>query len=160
MLALRGMLPAGAQWAAFGISRHEFPMVAQAALLGGHVRVGLEDNLYLEKGVFGTNAQLVEKAGRILNELGALVMTPKQAREALGLRAVALYQTGARDMTTTEAVRDRILTPIPATAEALEGYGWVMGQPAGRQRDKIDFYGKEVSVSHPRPTSAPTTTPA
>lgn len=89
MLVLRGMLPANAQWAAFGISRHAFPMVAQAALLGGHVRVGLEDNLYLEKGVFGTNAQLVEKAGRILNELGAEVMTPKQAREALGLRAAA-----------------------------------------------------------------------
>jgi uncharacterized protein (DUF849 family) len=88
MLALRGMLPTGAQWAAFGISRHEFPMVAQAALLGGHVRVGLEDNLYLEKGVFATNAQLVEKAGRILGELGAELLTPKEARAALGLRAV------------------------------------------------------------------------
>ncbi len=52
-------------------------------------------------------------------------------------------------MTTTEAVRDRVLVPIPATAEALEGYGWVIGEPAGRQRDKIDFYGKEVTVSHP-----------
>jgi ureidoglycolate lyase len=52
-------------------------------------------------------------------------------------------------MTTTEIVRDRVLTPIPATPENLEGYGWAMGEPAGLQRDKIDFYGKEVRVSQP-----------
>jgi len=51
MMHLRGQLPAGARWAAFGIGRQEFPMLAQAALLGGHVRVGLEDNLYLKQGV-------------------------------------------------------------------------------------------------------------
>jgi len=59
MWAMRNLLPAGAQWAGFGISRMQMPMVAQAVLLGGHVRVGLEDNLYLERGVFGSNGELV-----------------------------------------------------------------------------------------------------
>ena len=86
MLALRSMVPSGAHWAAFGISRHEFPMVAQAAILGGHVRVGIEDNLYLDKGVMGTNAQLVEKAVRILKEIGVKPMTPATVREKLRLR--------------------------------------------------------------------------
>lgn len=86
MMAMRTMLPHNAIWAAFGISRHEFPMVAQAALLGGHTRVGLEDNLYLGKGEFATNAQLVAKAARILDELGFAVMTPGEARDALGLK--------------------------------------------------------------------------
>ena len=86
MLALRNMLPAGSFWAGFGISRHEFPMVAQAALLGGHTRVGLEDNLYLGAGQFATNAQLVEKAVRVLGELDFIPMTPAEARAELGLR--------------------------------------------------------------------------
>ena len=86
MLTMRNMLPANAYWASFGISRHQFPMVAQAALLGGHVRVGLEDNLYLGPGQFATNAQLVEKAVRILHELGFEIMTPAEARAELDLR--------------------------------------------------------------------------
>jgi uncharacterized protein (DUF849 family) len=86
MLALRAMVPPHAHWAAFGISRHEFPMVAQAVLLGGHVRVGLEDNLYLEKGVFATNGQLVEKAVRLLREMGARPMTAAETRRKLKLR--------------------------------------------------------------------------
>jgi uncharacterized protein (DUF849 family) len=85
MLTLRNMLPHNAFWAAFGISRHEFPMVAQAALLGGNVRVGLEDNLYLGAGQFATNAQLVEKAARILDELGFGLMSPGEVRDELGL---------------------------------------------------------------------------
>ncbi len=85
MLALRNALPAGAEWAAFGISRAEFPMVAQAALLGGNVRVGLEDNLYLEAGRLASNGELVEKAIRILQLIGVSVMTPAQTREALKL---------------------------------------------------------------------------
>ena len=88
MLTMRNMLPANAYWAAFGISRHEFPMVAQAALLGGHVRVGLEDNLYLGPGQLATNAQLVEKAAHILRELSFDLMTPAEARVELGLRTV------------------------------------------------------------------------
>jgi uncharacterized protein (DUF849 family) len=86
MMTMRNMLPSNAYWAAFGISRHQFPMVAQAALLGGHVRVGLEDNLYLGPGQLATNAQLVEKAARILRELSFDLMTPAEARVELGLR--------------------------------------------------------------------------
>jgi uncharacterized protein (DUF849 family) len=58
ILYQKSLLPPGSQWAAFGIGRQRMPMVAQAALLGGHVRVGLEDNLYLSRGVFATNGQL------------------------------------------------------------------------------------------------------
>jgi len=86
MMTMRDMLPPGAHWAGFGISRHEFPMVAAAVLLGGHVRVGLEDNLYLEHGVLApSNAALVEKAVRIVRELGFEVATPDEAREILHL---------------------------------------------------------------------------
>ena len=85
MQTMRNLLPSNANWAAFGISRWEFNMVAAAVNLGGQVRVGLEDNLYLEKGVFGTNAQLVEKAVRIVRELGAEPVEPKRAAEILEL---------------------------------------------------------------------------
>jgi uncharacterized protein (DUF849 family) len=88
MLALRDMLPPGAYWAGFGISRHEFPMLAQAALLGGHVRVGLEDNLYLGPGKLATNVELVGKACRILDELGFGPMTPDEARTELKIRKI------------------------------------------------------------------------
>ncbi len=88
LAAFKSMLPPGAAWAAFGIGRHEFPMVAQAALLGGHVRVGIEDNVYVERGVLARdNAQLVEKARRILELLGYAIATPAQAREMLNLPA-------------------------------------------------------------------------
>jgi uncharacterized protein (DUF849 family) len=86
MIAMRAMLPPNAQWAAFGISQHEMPMAALAVILGGHVRVGLEDNLYLERGVLATNGQLVEKAARIVRDLGARVLSPAQAREKLNLQ--------------------------------------------------------------------------
>jgi uncharacterized protein (DUF849 family) len=87
MLAMRNALPPGANWAGFGISRMEMPMVAQAVLLGGNVRVGLEDNLYLERGVLASNAQLVERAVEIIERLGARVVGPDEAREQLGLRS-------------------------------------------------------------------------
>ena len=86
MIYLKSLLPKGANWAAFGISRMEFPMAAQAVLLGGHVRVGLEDNLYVDRGVFGSNAQLVEKAVKLIRLLGPEVATPAEARKLLGLR--------------------------------------------------------------------------
>lgn len=86
MLALRNMLPANAFWAAFGISRHAFPMVAQAALLGGFVRIGLEDNLYVRRGELGSNADLVNKAVHILDEIGFEPMSPAEARSTLGLK--------------------------------------------------------------------------
>ncbi len=80
------MLPEGAIWAGFGISAMEMPMAAQAVLLGGHVRVGLEDNLYLERGVFASNAQLVEKVVKIVELMGARVLSPAEARQKLGLK--------------------------------------------------------------------------
>ncbi len=80
------MLPENAQWAGFAISRNEMPFVAQAALLGGHVRVGLEDNLYLERGVFATNAQLVAKARQIVELMGARICSPDEAREKLNIK--------------------------------------------------------------------------
>ncbi|MEU6839948.1 BKACE family enzyme [Streptomyces rubiginosohelvolus] len=80
------MLPRGAQWASFALGRMQMPWVAQSILLGGHVRVGLEDNLYLGKGVKATNGQLVERAVRITESLGSRVATPVEAREKLGLR--------------------------------------------------------------------------
>jgi uncharacterized protein (DUF849 family) len=86
ILALKSMIPANAVWAAFGISVHEMPMVAQAVLLGGNVRVGLEDNLYLERGVTATNGQLVEKAVRIVRDLGARTLSPAEARQKLNLK--------------------------------------------------------------------------
>jgi uncharacterized protein (DUF849 family) len=84
---LRSLLPANARWAAFGIGRWEFPMLAQAFLYGGHVRVGLEDNVYLEKGVLAQgNVPLVEKAVRIVRELGGRMATPEETRRMLGLK--------------------------------------------------------------------------
>ncbi|MEH6551010.1 MAG: 3-keto-5-aminohexanoate cleavage protein [Pseudomonadales bacterium] len=78
-------LPDQANWAGFALGAMEMPMVAQAALLGGNVRVGLEDNLYLEKGVPATNAQLVERSRTILELMGASIETPEQARKTLQL---------------------------------------------------------------------------
>jgi len=87
LLYMKSLLPAEANWAAFGVGRFNFPMLAQAWLLGGHVRVGLEDNIYLEKGVLAqSNAVLVEKAVRIVRELGGKIATAGEAREILGLK--------------------------------------------------------------------------
>jgi uncharacterized protein (DUF849 family) len=82
----RDMLPRGAFWSAFGIGRMAFPIVAQAWLLGGNVRVGMEDNIYLERGVLAqSNAQLVAKARDIIKSLGGEVMSAREARATLGL---------------------------------------------------------------------------
>ncbi len=83
--AMVAMLPEGAQWTSFALGRNQLPWVAQSVLLGGHVRVGLEDNLYLSKGVKATNAQLTERAVGIVESLGAQVATPDEAREILQL---------------------------------------------------------------------------
>ena len=86
LLYMRDQLPSGALWAAFGISRAEFPIVAQAWLLGGHIRVGMEDNIYLEKGVLcESNAQLVSRAQRIIGDLGGQLASSNEARQMLGL---------------------------------------------------------------------------
>jgi uncharacterized protein (DUF849 family) len=89
MLAMRNALPRDAIWAGFGVGRMQFPMVAQAVLLGGHVRVGLEDNLFLERGVLASNAALVERAGTMIRALGAEVASVQRAREILGLETQA-----------------------------------------------------------------------
>ena len=69
-----------------GVGRHQFPLAEAAAELGGNVRVGLEDNIYLEKGVLAkNNAELVSKARRIVADLGGELMNPREAREMLGL---------------------------------------------------------------------------
>ena len=85
MLALRNMLPENSIWAGFGISRMQMPMVAQAMILGGNVRVGLEDNLYMKRGVLASNGQLVERAVEIIERLGGSIVSPQQTREKLGL---------------------------------------------------------------------------
>src|SRR6201992_2647464 len=86
MMYARNLLPPGAIWSGFGIGRAEFPMVAQAYLLGGHVRVGMEDNLYMSKGVLAkSNAELVTHAASILRMLGADIANAKDARAMLGL---------------------------------------------------------------------------
>jgi uncharacterized protein (DUF849 family) len=87
MAYARSLLPAGATWTGFGIGRQAFPMVAQAWLLGGHVRVGFEDNLFISKGVLAKdNAQLVTRARLIVESLGGTVATAQEARSMLGLQ--------------------------------------------------------------------------
>ena len=86
MAAMSAALPTGSNWAGFGISRMQMPMVAQAVLLGGNARVGLEDNIYLDRGVLASNGQLVERAVEIIERLGARVLGPQEARTKLGLR--------------------------------------------------------------------------
>ena len=88
LIYMRSLLPAGCVWFSFGISLHQFPIAAQTILLGGHVRVGLEDNLYLQKGKLApSNAALVEKAAEIIDILGDQVATPAEARQMLCLEA-------------------------------------------------------------------------
>jgi uncharacterized protein (DUF849 family) len=83
----KNAVPANALWAAFGVGRQEFPAVALTYLSGGHIRVGMEDNFFLEKGKEAqSNAQLVEKAGQIVRLLGGELATPAEAREIMGLR--------------------------------------------------------------------------
>ena len=86
MKVMKDDLPVGASWASFGISRMQMPMAAAAVAMGGNVRVGLEDNLYLDRGVLATNAQLVERVIEIIQRMGATVLTPQQARDKLKLR--------------------------------------------------------------------------
>jgi uncharacterized protein (DUF849 family) len=86
LLYAKSLLPDDVIWAAMGIGRMEFPIVAQAYLLGGHVRVGLEDNLYLSKGELApSNAALVERAANLIELLGGAIAPPAEARTILGL---------------------------------------------------------------------------
>ncbi|MEM8758744.1 MAG: 3-keto-5-aminohexanoate cleavage protein [Pseudomonadota bacterium] len=84
------LLPPGTVWAALGVGRMAFPMLAQALLLGGHVRIGMEDTVHLSKGTLTPgNGALVAKARRIVEDLGSALASPAQARDLLGLSAAA-----------------------------------------------------------------------
>jgi uncharacterized protein (DUF849 family) len=86
MKAMKDHLPSEASWAGFGISRMQMPMAAVAVAMGGNVRVGLEDNLFLDRGVLATNAQLVERVVSLIGAMGARVLAPQEARNKLRLR--------------------------------------------------------------------------
>lgn len=86
MKAMVDNLPPAATWAAFGIGRMQMPMAAQAVLLGGNVRVGLEDNLWLDRGVPASNGSLVERVVKLITCLGASPMSPAEGRVKMGLR--------------------------------------------------------------------------
>ncbi len=88
VLYARNLLPADAEFTAIGIGKAAFTAVAQSYLAGGHVRVGLEDTVYLSRGqLAASNAGLVEKARRIVEDLGGQIATPREAREIIGLPA-------------------------------------------------------------------------
>ena len=87
MQLMRDQLPNNAVWASFGISRFEFPMVASAVVLGGHVRVGMEDNLYLSRGKLTPgNRPLVERAVQIIESIGDYPANVDEARNILGIK--------------------------------------------------------------------------
>lgn len=86
------LIPPQAQWTAFAVGRHAFQCVAQACLLGGNVRIGLEDTIYIDKGQLAkSNAELVAKARRIVEDLGGSLATSEQARQRWGLRPTNQY---------------------------------------------------------------------
>ena len=85
LLAMVNNVPRDWVFSAFALGRNQMPYVAAAVLAGGNVRVGLEDNLYLSRGVLATNAQLVERAVSIIEQLGAAVIGPEQVRRRLKL---------------------------------------------------------------------------
>jgi uncharacterized protein (DUF849 family) len=85
LLSMVNLLPPGAVFSAFSIGRMQLPYVAMAALAGGNVRVGLEDNLYLGRGHLATNAELVERAASILAGMNARIMGPSEVRDRLSL---------------------------------------------------------------------------
>ena len=84
-LAMVNNVPSDWTWSAFGLGRNQMAYVAAAVLAGGNCRVGLEDNLWLEKGVLATNAQLVERAVTVISNMGARVITPAEVRAKLKL---------------------------------------------------------------------------
>ena len=86
MKVMKDELPEGANWASFGISRMQMPMAAAAVAMGGNVRVGLEDNIYFERGKLATNEQLVTRVIEIIDRMGGRAVTPQEARKKLGLR--------------------------------------------------------------------------
>ena len=88
-MAMVNNVPDDWTFSAFGLGRSQMPYVAASVLAGGNVRVGLEDNLMLDRGVLATNAQLVERAAGIIENLGAKVIGPDAVRQKLGLTKMA-----------------------------------------------------------------------
>ena len=86
MKVMKDELPTNASWASFGIGRMQMPMAAAAVAMGGNVRVGLEDNLYLEKGVLASNDQLVIRIIEIIQRMGSRVLSPQETRDKLKLK--------------------------------------------------------------------------
>ena len=86
MKVMKDELPTNASWASFGIGRMQMPMAAVAVAMGGNVRVGLEDNLYIEKGVLASNDQLVTRVIEIIQRMGSRVLSPKETRDKLKLK--------------------------------------------------------------------------
>ena len=86
MKVMKDELPSNASWASFGIGRMQMPMAAAAVAMGGNVRVGLEDNLYLEKGVLASNDQLVTRVIEIIQRMGSRVLSPQETRDKLKLK--------------------------------------------------------------------------
>jgi 3-keto-5-aminohexanoate cleavage enzyme len=83
---LHDLLPQGATWSAFGLGRQHLPIMYATLALGGHIRVGLEDNVYYSRGKLATNVSLVERAARVIREFGKEPATPDEAREILGIK--------------------------------------------------------------------------
>jgi uncharacterized protein (DUF849 family) len=94
-MAMVNNVPKDWNWSAFSIGRNQMAYVAAAVLAGGNVRVGLEDNLWLDKGVLATNAQLVERAVSIIENMGARVLGPEEVRRKLNLTKRAPLATAA-----------------------------------------------------------------
>ena len=86
MKVMKDELPTNSSWASFGIGRMQMPMAAAAVAMGGNVRVGLEDNLYLEKGVLASNDQLVTRVIEIIKRMGSRVLSPQETRDKLKLK--------------------------------------------------------------------------
>jgi uncharacterized protein (DUF849 family) len=84
-MAMVNNIPSSWNWSSFSIGRHQMPYVAASILAGGNVRVGLEDNLWLEKGVLASNEALVRKAAGIIEAMGSQIMGPEMVRSQLGL---------------------------------------------------------------------------
>ncbi len=86
LVFMANSIPEGSTWTVAGVGRHEFPMAALAIVMGGHVRVGFEDNVYISKGVLAkSNGELVEKVVRLAKELGREIATPQEARKILSI---------------------------------------------------------------------------
>lgn len=88
LVHLRSLIPEGSTWSVAGIAQHQLTMGVHAILMGGHVRVGLEDNIYYKKGELATNPMLVERMVRIARELGREIASPQEARQILGLKTM------------------------------------------------------------------------